>query len=246
MLLSHKRGAEYFTQYWLLLELLCSEFDKDTTVFKISEARLMSALRIKYARKLHSFIEVLVKFCESFDKDLVKFTVNSDQTLGKFYVIETPIMLELIGKEFKRTRQRRGRNAAKKKEERIKNKETTTTTTKSDYNAALKEIVELYNKIAEMHNLEKVDLSNRNMTRFNEKLMIDFARSYQEIPDIDFWKKAVTGILSDSFYYSGNNETAWRVNFSYLIKIDKAQKLYNSYNTNLENIHHDYRIQNEI
>ena len=108
--------------YWLFLELLCGEFSKDSNKFTISSGRLMGALRIKYLSKLERLIEVWTEIASRFDRDLVKFDAISTQVNGKIYEIECPIILELMGKEFSRTRQRSGKAPPKKEEERIENK----------------------------------------------------------------------------------------------------------------------------
>ena len=111
------KGLENGMRYWLLLELLCREFKKDTTVFILSEELLKSHLRISHGAKLKKFVQVLVENSQKFDQNLFKISQNLDN----FWKIETPIILELMGKDFKRTRQRSGNATAKKKEERIKN-----------------------------------------------------------------------------------------------------------------------------
>ena len=117
-LLQQKNGHELHSMYWLLLELLCTEFKKDTVKFTFSETQLKGALMIKHTSKLEKFLRELREFSESFDENLLKII----QLPKKFYEIETPIILELMGKDFKRTRLRRGSTTSKKKEERIKKK----------------------------------------------------------------------------------------------------------------------------
>ena len=119
-LLQQKNGHELHSMYWLLLELLCTEFKKDTVKFIFSEAQLKCALMIKHTSKLEKFLKELREFSESFDENLLKII----KLPKKFYEIETPIILELMGKDFKRTRASRGiatpknknKNKNKKKE----------------------------------------------------------------------------------------------------------------------------------
>lgn len=118
-LLLEKNGHELHSMYWLFMELLCGEFKKDTTVFTLSIEQIKSALHVVYDKKALRFLEVLSEFSSRFDEDLF----NLQPISKKFYKIETPIILELMGKDFKRTRQRSGSATAKKKEERIKKKE---------------------------------------------------------------------------------------------------------------------------
>lgn len=117
-LLSEKNGHELHSMYWLFMGLLCGEFKKDTTEFILSVDQIRSSLHVVYDKKAHRFMKVLGEFSSRFDQDLF----NLERISEKFYKIETPIILELMGKDFKRTRTDRGSATAKKKEERIKNK----------------------------------------------------------------------------------------------------------------------------
>lgn len=119
-LLTHKRGHEFYGMYWLLINGLTKEFKKDTTVFEFTEDRLCSILRVKYFKKVETFLQVLVEIAERLERDFINISEISTTTQRKIIKIETPIILELIGKEFKRTRQCRGQDAAKNKK---KNKE---------------------------------------------------------------------------------------------------------------------------
>ena len=117
-LLSERNGAELYGTYFLFLELLCGEFKKDTTEFILSAEQIKAALRMNYANKLHGFLTKLAAFSHQFDSNL--FTIS--QIDKNFYKIETPIILELMGKGFKRRRQC-GVSDAPKKEEKRKKKE---------------------------------------------------------------------------------------------------------------------------
>jgi len=124
-LLSEKNGLELYAQYFLLLEFLCRDFKKDTTMFIVSNNQLKTALRVRQDSKLKKVLEVFNNFSATFDRNLLEISEVSGKTSGlskKFWEIKTPIILELIGKEFKRTRARGVMPTAKKKEERIKNK----------------------------------------------------------------------------------------------------------------------------
>lgn len=123
MLLNSKNGKELYTEWFLLLEYLCSEFKDNQTEWEISEQELTEVLKVKYPNKMRRIIEVFAKFSQSFDKDLFKFSSSFDKVLGKFYKISTPIILELMGRDFKKARSSCEKTTPKKKEERNKNKE---------------------------------------------------------------------------------------------------------------------------
>lgn len=116
-LLSEKNGHELHSMYWLMMELLCSEFKRDTEIFRISKQHLKAALLIKHDKKLEKFLRILREFCANFDRNLLEISEISD----KFLEIKTPIILELMGKDFKRARIKSGnyapRRKKKKKEE---------------------------------------------------------------------------------------------------------------------------------
>jgi hypothetical protein len=110
-LIAQPKGLENAMRYWLLLELLCGEFKNDTTVFEVSTRQLKDALHIKFDKKLTTFCQLLTNFSLTFDQESVNFVQTSDN----FWKIETRIILDLMGKEFKRTRADRGHDASKKK-----------------------------------------------------------------------------------------------------------------------------------
>lgn len=67
---------------------------------------------IKSNKKLDGFFDLLTASCETFDKNLFNFYKNTNL----FYKIETPIILELMGKNFKKKRQRSHEGDPKKEE----------------------------------------------------------------------------------------------------------------------------------
>ena len=120
VLLGSKKGHEYYGMYWLLMEALTQEFKKDDTSFQISSNRLCAILRVKYDKKVERFLEVLTEIAQRFDEDLFKIESISSKSFSKIYKIDTPIILELMGKDFKRTRARSGQTTAKKEKQKEK------------------------------------------------------------------------------------------------------------------------------
>lgn len=117
-LLMEKNGRELYGCWFLLLELLCKEFKKDSEHYIISVDQLARTFHVKYTKKAERLLQDLCKFASTFEQDLL----NVERKSEKFYKIQTPIILELMGKDFKRTRARSGKTTAKnkKKEERIR------------------------------------------------------------------------------------------------------------------------------
>ena len=111
-------GLDNAMRYWLLLELLCAEFKKNTTEFTFHKKQLKEALHIKFDKKLATFAQLLTNFSATFDQK----SLNFYQTSENFWKIETSIILDLMGKDFKRTRQCSVSDTPKKKEERRKKK----------------------------------------------------------------------------------------------------------------------------
>lgn len=114
-----KNGHELYACWFLLLELLCKEFKKDAESYIVSIDQLAKIFHVKYSKKAERLLQDLCKFSSTFEQDLL----NVENISEKFYKIQTPIISELMGKDFKRTRSRSGKTTAKnkKKEERIKN-----------------------------------------------------------------------------------------------------------------------------
>lgn len=119
-LLMEKDGHELHSKYWLLMELLCSEFKKDTTRFILSRDQLHTALRCTQRKKPEHFLDKLVASSRELEPSLLRVEREFSTSHAEFFIIETPIILELMGKDFKRSRKSRGSAAPKNKEERIK------------------------------------------------------------------------------------------------------------------------------
>lgn len=104
-------GLEGYARYWLLLELLTEKFDGESTTFKIHFSEISAKVRIKFRKKLATFLQKL-------SKSSVTFTGVE----GNFYKIEAPILLDLMDRDFKKTRKKREEPAPKNKDKRIKKK----------------------------------------------------------------------------------------------------------------------------
>lgn len=110
-----EHGLDNAMRYWLLLELLCEEFKKNTTVFEFHSKQLKDALHIKFDKKLATFAQLLTESSATFDQK----SLNFYQTSKNFWKIETSIILDLMDYEFKRPRRARQQPAPKKKEREI-------------------------------------------------------------------------------------------------------------------------------
>jgi len=95
-------GLEGYARWFLLLELLSSKYDGETTIFEIHFSELSAKLRIKFTKKLDTFMELLHNFC------LIQLEIHS-----KVYKIECPILADLKDRDFKRARAVRAKNPPK-------------------------------------------------------------------------------------------------------------------------------------
>jgi len=114
-LLREKNGLALYAQWFLLLEFLCMDFKKDSTEFHASSAQLKAVLQVGQDKKLLKVLETFSELSAKFDRSLLEVSETSD----KVFKIKTPIILELMGKDFKRTRAR-GVTATAKKENKNK------------------------------------------------------------------------------------------------------------------------------
>ena len=206
-------------RYWLLLELLCGEFKKNTTVFTLSSKQLKDALFIKFDKKLQTFAQLLTNFSQTFDQE----SVNFRQTSENFWQIETRILLDLMGKDFKRTRQCSGNATPKKKEkeeeeeERVKSKG-------------------VAKKVAPPHRLSQ-DIFNAYNQTLKEKLPAAKVLTPTRIKNIKAlsinlpgleniagWQIYFDKVLQTPFLL-GSNDRAWRADFDWLIKLTNAIKV---------------------
>ena len=89
-------GLEGYAQYFLLLELLNEKFDGKNTKVELHSDEISSKVRIKFSKKLETFIQKLANF------SLLSFELS-----GKVYKIDCPILLELMDKDSKYNRKKR-------------------------------------------------------------------------------------------------------------------------------------------
>lgn len=222
-LLMDKNGHKLHSIYWLLLEFLCGEFKKDTTVFTASARQLKEALHIGQNAKIR---EVLGKFAETsgkFDESLLKVS----ETSGNFWKIETPIILELMGKSFKRKRHSGGSDTPKKEEKRKKNKNIPQET--ADAASVVDLVAEDWNKLCKVLTEEdgirlpsvKIPLSDARKKRV--KIML------KDLPDREQWKKAM-GMIPANKFNIGHNDRGWVANFDWFLNTNQNYlKLYEAW-----------------
>jgi hypothetical protein len=111
-------GLEAYAQYWLLLEILSANFDGESTKITLHFSEISPKVRIKFGKKLETFVQ-----------KLADFSLLSCQVSGKFYDFDAPILRELMDKDSKYNRKRVvGKSSEatlryKNKDLRIKNEE---------------------------------------------------------------------------------------------------------------------------
>jgi len=97
-------GFEGYGRYWALLEFLAFKFDGKNTVFKFHPSIVREALRFRSSKGLRTFTERLGNVRGM----IVELSPNE-------IIFDAPILLELMGKDFKHTRAKREQNEPKKK-----------------------------------------------------------------------------------------------------------------------------------
>jgi hypothetical protein len=88
-------GVEGYGQYFLLLELLNSKFDGSSTKIALHSDEISAKVRIKFTKKLETFVQKLADFC-----------VLSFELSGKVYQIDCPVLAELMDKDSKYNRKK--------------------------------------------------------------------------------------------------------------------------------------------
>lgn len=141
-LLREKNGHELYAFYWLFLEFLCGEFRKDTVVFHASIEQLKAALRVGQNKKVR---KVLAKFSESSGK-FPESLLEVSETSENFFEIKTSIILDLMGKDFKRTRQCRGSDTPKKENKKEKEKKEKKDPVKPESFSGVSKIIDYLNQ----------------------------------------------------------------------------------------------------
>ncbi len=217
-----EKGLDYAMRYWLLIELLCSEFKKDTTVFHFSSKQLKDALFIKFDKKLATFAQLLTNFSATFDQKSLNFC----QTSENFWKIETSILLDLMGKDFKRTRHDRGSDTPKKKEERRKKKEIRRKNTNTSHlkNDALEpeDIFKSWNSISKKNN--GVLPFARSLSEKRKSHINSVMRDFEEMRKLQDWENYFNKIFSTGFL-TGQNKNGWRADFDFVINKNNLLKI---------------------
>ena len=215
--LIEQMGLEGYAQYFLLLELLCAEFDGKNTKIRIHENTLKSKLRLKFSKKL---AKVAQKFAD--------FQLTSFQKSGNFWIFDAPILLELQSKHFRYGRSKRpaSENHATLRYKDNKNKDITLP------NGRVSEAEKISNsdpsgpvmkKAATKHHwLADVWNENRGSlpacrTPLSSRRASSVKLRCKEEPDPQVWAEVVRRLAASDFC-NGKNDRRWVADFSFLIK----------------------------
>lgn len=102
-------GFQGYGRYWVLLEHLAGLFDGETVSFRIPVENIRSLLRVRSWKELDTVCDQLTTVSG------LKIKRNEN-----VFEIESPILLDLLGRDFRTARQARAKPAPKNKKE-IKN-----------------------------------------------------------------------------------------------------------------------------
>jgi len=114
-----KLGLTAYARYWLLMELICEDFDGESITFEVHFRQLSKQLQVRLNSSLTKFMEVLNSV------ELVGQLHIENQT----YVFDAPILLELQSRDFNKARKDRAAAVPKIK---IKNKKKIKTKNKNN------------------------------------------------------------------------------------------------------------------
>jgi hypothetical protein len=95
-----KMGLKGYAQYFLFLELLNEKFDGESTTVEVHSHEIQSKVRLKLGKSLTTFIQLLNDF------ELISYRL-----VGKVYIINCPILAELMDRDSKYNRSKRVENA---------------------------------------------------------------------------------------------------------------------------------------
>jgi hypothetical protein len=205
-LLDQRNGAELYGRYFLLLELLCSEFKNDTTEFTLSNKQLRDALLIKSDAKLERFFNLLSALNESFGKSLFNFHKNTNL----FWKIETSIILDLMDYEFKRPRRTRGVPTAKKENKKKNKKQEIEIRNSAELNTASKIDFQFY--MDTWNNTLGQSLTPiRALTDKRKTMIRTLLKKYPEFSLDDYLKE-----IKASDFLCGSTE--WKADFDWCFK----------------------------
>ena len=97
-------GVSGYGRYWILLELMAQKFDgKNDDVFAFGVRELRESLRFNQGKQLISYLEAIAK------QGVIEF-----QASDKLIEIRSSILLDLLGRDFKKARSGRAQTAPKK------------------------------------------------------------------------------------------------------------------------------------
>lgn len=208
---TYRNGHELYACWFLLLEHLVEESEKGkhNTEFIVSHDELCSIFKVKYFKKCQRILEDFSKISSTFDQHLLNVQHISDKLLK----IETPIVMELLGKEFKRTRHCRG-TAAPKNQNQNQNQNKITPIPPSGVPPV--RVVEIYNSMCPPSLSKVKSLSDKR--RKSIKAMNSLLTSE------DSWCEYFEKVLASDFLLGGSRN-GWAASFDWLMNKNNALKV---------------------
>lgn len=200
-------GLEGYARYWLVLELLAEKFDGESIKFTLHFEEISRKVRIKFAKKLETFMQKLPKSCITFKK-----------IREKVYEIEAPILLNLMDRDFKKSRKDRAKNAPKiKTKNKIKNKDKDIDIYSDEYGWYLSSFVE---KFTDIDAIKKPRSLNANRVKRIKSLR----RTFPSMRIPNGWGDYLDKILKTTFLTGGGRD-GWAITFDWIIKAENASKI---------------------
>ena len=227
-------GFEGLGRYWRLLEFLNRDFDGINVIFKIERSKIRQLLRFRSWNDLESFANHLTIVSQSFADHSPIISGMELKRSGNVYEINAPILLELMGRDFKKTRQDRAETAPKNKIENknkkeIKNNPLNPPPQKND-DPDFETIVSLWNEVCVSLPKIRLPLTKSRKEKLKSRLL--------QNPDTRLWREVLEKLEASDFCTGRNSD--WKASFDWLIKNE------NNFNKTLEGNYDNKTRDDEI
>lgn len=203
-------GFQGYGRYWALIEYLAGIFDGEDVFFRIPIENIRGLFRIRSWTELGTFADRLA-------------TVRGMnlKRIGNVYEIEAPILLELLGRDFKKARAERGQSAGRARLDKDKDKDKEVPKSKSAISAnqdlpPQNPIFEIWNKNRDSLP-EAISLTKKRTRSLNER--------WKENPNQEYWAECVKRLAASEFC-CGKNDRGWKATIDFILKPDTSIKVF--------------------
>ena len=208
--LIEETGLEGYGRYWLLLEFLAKKWKEGDPKFTVGRGELRRLLRLRSWNDLRTFV-----VRTSYVAGLI---INQS---GNDYVIEAPILLELMAKDFRKCAPSADKDAGSTAPKIKDKREEINIYQPTNYNAPFTEDG-FYEKVKQAWNDNRGRLPECVNIDNKRKALIREVR--QDFPNIADWVRAVKFLANDSFY-NGSDGKNFKTNLTFLLTKGKLLEI---------------------